>query len=357
MPRITGRRTSSGVINSRAVNPAVQSVPFYSEKQQQKVLNTLEAGQIRATIYIRKSDGLECTCTGEVSVLTQEGELPESSIQQILQNSGGKVEREVFCANDFDLDETTSDNFLVDDDLDDDGIADDMELGILDFGAVSCAVCYTSGWVGGYDLHNGHRLVLAVPNPNTVTEFTVDKTVSPHAFAPTAATGVMRHVEFSDVLVPFGATTLAYRLKNNHDTIPYSEYTLSVWDGAAWTTLTNLNDLANGLPRMIRITTNRKFTHFEANYTVNNSITYIDFPQLNINDFVKNLAGDLGETDMNLGSNIPHLPRWSVIKDSKYGRSWQITTMTPVYTSDKTVTSWEANARLIHEQENIHDIL
>ncbi|QJT70893.1 hypothetical protein GR7B_00095 [Vibrio phage vB_VcorM_GR7B] len=354
MPKLQKNKTSLHVMNRRAVNPTVQGTPFYGELQQQKVLNTLQAGQITASIYIRKSGGLECTCSGETQLLDTSGNLTEDSIQTVLKGTQGVTNRQTFSFDDFDRDENTSDGFIVESDLDGDGIDDDMDFDFLEFGAVSCSVCYSSGWVGGYDLFNGYRLVLATPSPHMGSGFTVDSTVSPHAFAPKS--GETSTVDFTCV-VPFGATISKFRLRNNHDTIPYAEYQMFVFDGTSWVTVTNLSDLATGVPRNFRITTSRKFTHFEANYIVNNSVTYIDFPQFATSTFSKNLLGDNGETEMHIGADVPSLPRWSIVKENKYNRIWQVTEMTPVYDSAKTVINWELNTRLVHEQENVHDIL
>lgn len=366
MKRLHNSKSQMKVQNTRAVNPTVQSIPFYGELQKKKVLNTLEAGQHTAVFFLYRRGGVPCTCSGSNSLLDSNGDMSDSTLAAITSDKFDPIDKLVpeskgnvrqFVVSDLDMDEfldDEDDDFEPSEEIDTSDFFDDIDANFLEYGAVSCACCYSSGYVGGFDLHNGFRLVVATPSSKGLQGYEISNSSSPYHFHCTSDQD--GYVTFEET-VPNGCQYAKHRLMNNKHLVPFAEYVVEVNLNGVWTEVSTLQTLAIGKPIQFRVKSNVDFTHLEINYLFSRKLVYIDMPQFLPSDFSKQLMGeDSKETQINVGADVPLLPKWSILYDSKYKRKWQVREITPVMDIHHTITSYEITVRMIHEQEIINDI-
>lgn len=317
------RRLKVGQTRLNPMNSRLKGVneqhKFYADVQRTYYENTLAASGITGVVYCAMRSGILCGCNGAASLLTEDGHLHASSVDRVVQNLYGPTSRVTFDANDLgdielDLDEDDSLHQPV------------TEEDLMIYGGMDqsrCGCCFGNKYVGGFLLHNqGWHYAFDAQSPHR-TDHKLETTDRPNAFREGT------FIEFNVELPIVDAPVIA-RLWHK-DTI--------VTDAAI-----SIPEL--GFPGVLRVSTEQEFTHVEV--TAISHHVPLDFPQ--IQDFLDpDQGGIIGSTTIHISSTVP-VTRFSVVRESKFNRAWQITEVNPHYDNDILVY-WECQARLVQQHE------
>jgi len=239
-------------------------------------------------------------------------------------------------------------------DLDDEFGADDMEEDlandVLGAGSTACGVCFGIGYVGGYNVLYGQRIIADATygdlRPDRVE---INRSTSPNSFIILDASGTL---DFN-LNIPTAATRFAsIRLFNNQDEI-YSPHSITVQVNSAWVIPSgrNISLIADGRYRLWRITGNSllQFTHLEIEVHYTEDL-YIDFPRFTENFDPKELTS-IAATIIAVPPVTANLPARSVIRDGLYDRLWRINDLQNFSDSLGNVHGYDCNASLIQEND------
>ena len=364
---------------------------FYAEAHQDRARSSLLASGIRASVYSFLQNGRKCTCRMQASLLDGDGNLSADGVASILRGSAdaghslaGITEKPTFDAADVGLDELDEsyDRLLdglegleIDDDEGGARIARGDTLGLndvidelseadpdakgLDFiGGMAqdrCGVCFGSGFEGGFRLVGGHRTVLTSQSPiSAETDCRIDERSSPHRFADG------RLVVFDNVRLPHRAGQRLHilRLWRNDIQIPRASYSASrsLIEGA----LSDGTDAGSRESGGIQVRVEAAdgapaldFTHLEIQAI--RSRTPIDIIQAP-DDFHPNPQGNSATATIQLPPDAP-VSKFSVVRDSKYGRAWQVSRVAP-HLNNRGIAVWyEAEARLAAQHELVNRLV
>lgn len=213
---------------------------------------------------------------------------------------------------------------------------------------VSCPICFGTGFVGGYSVHNGQRLVvsLTVGVPALALE----------ASAGTAAqyTGTIPFVSnceefsFTTVLPRFVQGVDALRVFDRTRVIPA---TFSV-DDVALSVEHDLVTYCDGKPHTIKVTFSEptSASHMELQLNQSREWTMFELPRIN-------RSGDpltLDDTDpfsINVSPTIPNVLPWCVIAESTYGKVLLVKSVNSWNTRRRQVLGWDCEVRVTQPSE------
>lgn len=302
---------------------------FIARRQQLYVQNALNASGIYCVIFKLVTGGKRCTCSGRVSLLDNNGDLTEQgllSISKSVQNLYGDTKRVSFKANDMNLDLVLNGDDIIDNPIHED-YADEppTEVDLLEYGSFNqdyCAVCYGSGYVGGYQLQPGFRLVLDTQSVIN-TDHILDTANQPAFYH----SGTIAQFE---AIIP-KHNHLQVRLFNNDTEIRGFKF----------------SEIPNGVKGQFTIETTESFTHLELSELTGYIPT--DFAQLP-EDFGADMLG-VGSTATFILGHTTSINKNSLLIESKFGRMWQITNVNPFYDNSGCLIQYEAEARLVAQHE------
>ena len=245
--KIPGGNRRLKAANTKAVPYAIKRIETTAAVAQQRLDNTLKVNGFPCIVYNRLSNGVKCTCTQGVKnspitpILDVNGNASKAYIQELVQGSSFEITPYAETISDnafspviYDVDRyktqkkeyapTTIDNDPLGTDLESELNIDNIEFNADMLMTGKCNICFGSGYVGGYSLHNGNRIVLDSTWAYKIQNgYTVVQTDSPFSFEQLDPLG---YVEFN-VVIPFGAYSLdALNIWNNTDLI--TNFTLQI---------------------------------------------------------------------------------------------------------------------------------
>lgn len=227
-------------------------------------------------------------------------------------------------------------------------ITPDAGLSAAGFYDVSCPICFGTGFVGGYSIHNGFRFVISLTvnapswnlsiNAGAVAQFNETTPVVSDCLSFSFDLPLPRHVVGIDALRVFNGT------KSLGATIRVDS-----------TTLTSEHQLVNfcdGRTHTITVTfpSPTSVSHVEVQLNQSNEWTLFEFPRLS-------RSGDpltLDDTDpfsINVSPSIPNLVPWSVLAESTYGKVLLVKTVQSWNTRNRQVLGWDCEVRVVQGSE------
>ena len=336
---------------------------FYADVQKERVRASMLASGITAFIYSFLQSGRKCTCRMQASILDDEGHLTQDGIDSILtsdKNAGhifaGPVSKPVIDATDVGLDsiehsyeELKDKGFfegLDDEGLDENWADDDLNprggRRVISGGMNQdrCGICFGSGFVGGFRLSGGTRQILTTESPQDTEATTcrVDKTENPYKFIGPG------RVVFNDVNIPYrqGQRLHILRMWNNDTPLRRSTYEINrtgiIAAAAKGVALSNVDVL---------IDDGMEFTHIEIQ--TSHRKVHVDLTQVPDN-FHPNVEGRAAQATISLPPDTP-VSKFSVIRESKYGRAWQVSQVNPHLNNRGAAIWYEVEARLVAQHE------
>jgi hypothetical protein len=378
--------------NSRTVDVAKRSLKDIIPVQQRKYANAFEVQGYETIVYQRLWHGRACSCQdhrgASASYLDSEGKLNAGVMDSLL--SGGlefKVNRygaqspvrpdlRVTPSRFQDGQVMDGDQFgknpaydIVSDDIDDifattvtsedvvgvNGLSTSRTLDeaseIFDGEAMlndtKCGMCFGSGYIGGFSVLNGQRMILHTRTPDISNiNGTIEYNQVPHAFYAST-------VEFS-VMLPKGVVGLdVFRVWRN-DKMVYPENLLI--DGLPFSNAL-LIALCDGRSHQLTIGFNEMsyFTHVEMQFNLSRVQALFELPRLsgNSNMSLQDATDDLS---INASPAIPMLKREDVLVESTFGKALIVASCNPWNDRDRNVLGWDVQTRVIQPAELLNHL-
>lgn len=265
--------------NARVVDTTRRTIESLGVQWQDHNQNAVLAGGTDCLLYVIKTTGRFCTCgQHDQDVLDTSGNMSAENMQRIL--TGREVSVTQYAATEpAEID--VNDLLVNDDDLglsfsdvDDPepqnadyvpSAVDEMNAQLTNlesdvtYGGKRCAICFGTRFVGGFDLHNGMRIVLTHYDVTDGLMYTVRATDNPYRIDLLEAGA---HVLFTATIPKTIGRLDALSIWDNDNLIP-TGYQLYL--GATPITQSNVHLLATGLPSVLRLvaTAALSFTHLE----------------------------------------------------------------------------------------------
>jgi hypothetical protein len=376
--------------NARAVDVAKQTIMDIMPVEQRRYQNAFEVQGYETIVYQRLWHGLPCSCQNHrgasASYLDEDGKLDTGTMDQLL--SGGLV----FEVNRYGARQPTRQDLRTTPSKFDDGQVMDGYEDVMDpafdiasetledsyadhvtdqdvmgtngrstpktldehselfdgeafLNDTKCAICFGTGFVGGYAILNGMRMVMHTQSPQiTALSGTIEYNQVPHAF-------YTDHVDFT-VPLPKGVVGIdAFRLWNNDkmvyasemllDDLPYSDNLLyALCDGLSHRLSLKFNELTY-------------MTHVELQLNLSKVPALFELPRLQQGSNMS-LQDATEDVSINAGPTIPYLKREDVLVESTFGKALIVNTCNPWNDKSKMVLGWDVNTRVIQPAELLY---
>lgn len=394
---IRSSRTNNRILpaNSRSVDVAKTMLDRVVPVQQRRYANALEVNGYETLVYNRLRHGTACSCQNRrgaaATVLDERGKLKPGHMDELL--TGGlsfKVQpygtREPMRSDlravrgagpakhddqmfdgaedgedlaDFDLDgefdnpnttvthaangdvDNNQDQDIIDNqDLDDEAEVFDGETYVNDS---KCAVCFGTGFVGGFSLLNGLRLVMCTQWDATklTIQGTIEANQIPNAFMST-------RVDFKATL-PKGVIGIdTFRVWNNDkqtqpssiliDNLPYSVGLCRAFCDGREHTISILYD---------KLT---YFTHVELQFNLSTTRALFELPRKTDGSNMA-LAEAAEDMQLNCSPSIPSLEREDMLIECTLGKAMIVQSVTDWKTSKRDILGWDASIRVLQPSE------
>ncbi len=359
--------------NTKAVPVAIDRIKTVAPIVQERYHNAFQVNGFPCVVYNKMYTGVKCSCTlGRESspvlpLLDDKGNAAPDHIQSMLMDSGFGIEDYGIRPNQeragkvftVDSNNTKKKSFQPDVDLGNPlstEVEADLNSSFLELEpdratTGKCGICFGTGFVGGFNVHNGMRLVFSSVSEHNAFGYTVDQMVTPHSFSQNDPSG---YVDFR-VTLPFGATRLdALNFWNNQTLL--SGVTAQI--GQTTTGLVPLDKaslLAHciGTPVVIRISGCAQFTHVEIQFNLTGETTYLEYPHFTKTGDL-NVLDAVGNVQILVSPKVYNVQPWDIIvdlHDRSSPRYWRVLDNTDFKDRNANVHGWEVNARLVQPYE------
>lgn len=389
------RRSNNAVLppNSRTVDVARRTLDALVPIQQRKYANAFEANGYETLVYNRLRHGVACSCQADrraqATVLGQDGKLKPGQMEKLLTGGlnfkispygvkepmredlrsarGGATQpndaRKYDVAGnskplaDFDLESDDLDNPYATNTQAANGDEDDAQADIVDqsiddasenFDAEEylndskCAVCFGTGYVGGFSLLNGLRLVLSTQWADiTDLQGTIELNRNPHSFFVTS-------VSFQAVF-PKGVIGVdTFRVWNND--IQIHAQTIEI-DNLTYS-MDLLRAKCDGLPHTITLTFERLtyFTHVELQFNMSTQRALFEFPRGSFGSNMQ-LIENLEDMQLNASPAIPNIEREDMLVECTLGKVLVVSAVTDWKTAKRDILGWDVTVRALQPAE------
>ena len=384
MPVKTSNNNRILAPNSRQADVATRAIQEILPVQQQKYYNAFRVQGFEGVLYNRLYQGPKCTCQTSqkhlASRLDESGKAKPGLINELL--TGGAVfdvsayGRSMPRDDPFDSvvapnapvnkhqgffdnvgreanalptriedDPDYGDNGPVDIEFDLDSLAADFDASATGITEAACAVCFGSGFVGGYSPLYGRRIVLTVDQVELQPTDNIDARQSPWR----AST---QGFQFTTVL-PYGAVALdAMRVMCDHKPLG-ANFTI---DGQPVNEISVLK-YCDGRPHLIAVSfaTEVNFTHVEIQFKTSVDDSFFEFPKLTKSQDLS-LLDNTESFQIILSPLVPSVQAEDVFTDSTYGKSLIVQSVNTWNTRTRQVLGWECQVRVIQPPE-IYSVL
>ena len=367
--------TNNGLLpaNQRASDVASLAVENIIPIQQQRINAAFHVQGIQCAVYRLLQNGRKCSCQAKKQKLNtrlnSEGNASPETINELLVGTDFGVTQYTPKKSVLTLDYSEDDNVIPsasnlaqlwnkaeagevnmvgDNTVSRDTVVDDEYNGfdpsMLTLGDYSCPVCFGSGYVGGYSLYNGSRIVIPCDDMNLHGGIL---NVENYPFSASA-----EYIEFS-VVLPKGAIQIdSFRLLNNYDIVPCkilvdnqpinNSVLLSLCDGKLHRVSAKFNKITD-------------FTHFEIQINQSVKSSYIEFPKLSKGSDL-HLLDSTDSFQLLLSPDIPIIDRRDIITDTLYNKAYYVMDTSWLNTRQKQSLGWEINVRVIQPQESFYNL-
>lgn len=265
-----------------------------------------------------------------------------------------------------DGDETANTTVLIEDGFSDAGPVSgegtearellDRSLGSgIDFGFgltsdVACPICFGTGYVGGFNIHGGYRLVL--DSQQLAGGYDVD-----YQDATPRITG--SRITFAPQIFPRGALSVDSLVAfNGSKIVPVSTFFV---DNTALTTESKLLLFCDGKEHTVSLEMPKTvgsdgtplastITHVEIQYNQSTKSTKFEFPKIS-QSAVESLIERTDPFQIILSPAIPNIGNGDIITDSTYGKTFIVSSANWWNDKRRAVLGWECEVRPCQPQE------
>ena len=288
---------------------------------------TNEAQNRRNADALNLSDGLGDVSAGDRSLD------PLESLSRYIGESTGNINQE----------DTLEDAHLTQDDYDSFLFGGDRQV---------CHVCFNSGFVDGFVLNSGKRLVLDTTSMYELKRAEIDKKQRPYRVS---LHGRKSYIEWK-VELPKFSRLFSIGLFNNDIRI-FDNAVTRVFIDDDWTNI-HLGLINKLKPSnvIIRVYGNSdevvEISHVELNFQL------APWPKLQMPSLSENtnmgFPGRILQTQFTLPPTLVRLAAKDIIFDAKHGHLWRINNVTEQQTSNNMIFGWQADARLVNTMETVY---
>lgn len=357
---------ANAVTADRASHLVEQVMPI----QQQRMQAAFRVQGVQAAVYQYLHGGRPCTCksseTQTKARLGVDGKADTSVINELITNhsfsvtayTSGVAKPKADAVGDFynpnafsDFnnvggDETINnritdersvgDNGQFDPDTLDD-ILKDFDVGQLGYTDVSCAVCFGSGYVGGYSSYRGYRAVLT-PGDMEISG-TIDTAQTPWVASPGTSKAV--------IVLPKGAVGIdTFRVLCGRDVVVAS----IKLDGVLIKNALHVRSFFDGRPHVLEIFTTSEFTHVEIQAVMSSISAFLELPK-------RTKSSDLLMLDPTepfqvlVSPDVPVISSQDVIVESQSGAALLVQSASPWQTRARGFLGHECQVRVVQPLE------
>ena len=378
--------------NSRVAKLAADVLNNVAAVQQEKYHNAFIVNGFPCLVYSSLRQGLRCTCGGghvEFNPVTNitfddNGNATEETLNNLLfdekteGNSGSlfsideystepstSTENGGYTINltpnvsdtpeDISSNEYSPESSFIDPELlgDDDEIDQGSHIvnNIVGVTNVSCGICYGSGFVSGYSLLLGNRLVFDAQHKQLATNgYAIDSKTKPFTFRK-GGENLDASVDFIISLPKFIEGIDALRVWENTRQV----FNVEILAGATVNNLVTVteNNLAifcTGAPVYVRVKGPISFTHIEIQINLSKDVTYLEYPR-----FTKtgdtNVLDAVGDVNIVLSPKVLNVDVNDMVVDLINQRIWRITSITDFKDRNINIQGSIVNARLVQRYE------
>lgn len=377
MPVVHSSNNSIIPSNTRAVDVARDALFNISSIQQRRYHNAFEVNGYDCIVYNKLRQGEVCSCQGRqktfTSLLKEDGKLPMEVMDKMLTGglefkinlnptSRSKPSPDMRNSRGYALDTNpntfteskrvdgvSNDTYDVKSSKLSEGLADTIVPELLDEDAdfddnVSlqdspCAVCFGTGWIGGYSVLNGFRKVLSSTSAKEV-DGTIEYNTTPFSF-------FAKSVAFA-VVLPKGFYSLdCFKVWNNTKVASAAKISI---DNIQFSSLL-FKSLSDGREHTIRIDFDELtyFTHLEIQSNLSSHFSKIEFPKFDLQKLESSdYTADVGIV---ASSQIPNLYPGDILAESFSNKLFMIASSSPLADSFRNYYGWDCNSRVIQGSE------
>jgi hypothetical protein len=380
MPVKTSNSNRILAANARATDVANRAIQEILPVQQQRYHDAFRVQGFQAVLYNRLYQGQKCTCKANAKQLNtrldESGKASPAFINTLITGGGSfdvsaygqtKPQTDPFDSvvspeapvnkyqekfdvvgrepnhlptriPDQDSDDAFGDNGPIEFDLA--SLASDFDTDSMGTTEAACAVCFGSGFVGGYSPLYGRRLVYPVELLELESTDEIDALHLPwkaetEKFKVTA-------------VLPFGAVAVdVFRVMADHRPVP-ANFTV---DGQAVNAISVLK-FCDGRPHVIEamLTERRKITHVEIQFKTSVDDAYFEFPKLNKSSDTT-LLDNTDPFQVILSPLIPWVKEEDVITETTYGKVLVVKSVNTWNTRNRQTLGWEVEVRVAQQPE------
>lgn len=368
---IVDRRSNITPANARNADVASRLVDSIIPIAQQKLLAAFRVQGIQGVLYNRLTQGRRCTCNTKnstVNTLSPDGKASSGTINRVLTgatnfgisnyNASPEDDFNSFSdgptspndhinkwlgdlnivgdqdgnVNQVDVGPSVGDNGQSSPDLV--GLFSGFDLSHLGITDVSCPICFGSGYVGGYSMFRGSRMVL-VP-----TDFVTTSTYELPSFELSPGSHT------TSLTFPRGAVGLdAFRVMLKDKPVG-AQFLI---DGVDATNRRILN-WCDGKPHQLVINTGSPMTHVEIQFALSNEPVYFEIPKLTKTADISFLEQQ-EPFQIIVSPDVPVLQSMDLITESQLGKVLIVSTVNPWNTKNRAMLGHECQVRVAQPQE------
>lgn len=221
-----------------------------------------------------------------------------------------------------------------------DELAADFDASTMGMTEASCAVCFGSGFVGGYVPLYGKRIVRTVDQVELQSTDVIDPSRTPW-------TAESKAFKFTEVL-PFGAVALdAFRVMRDHKPVA-ANFTI---DGSPVNEISVLK-YCDGRPHLIEVSFPDvvTFTHVEIQFKTSVDDAFFEFPKLSKSSDIS-LLDSTEPFQIILSPLVPSVQVEDVFTDSTYGKALIVQSVNTWNTRNRQTLGWECQVRVAQQPE------
>lgn len=394
-------RTNNKILpsNSRAVDVARKTLDTLIPVQQRRYANAFEVDSYETVVYNRLRHGVACSCQSQrkvaATLLGEDGKMKPGTMDQILTGGlefkvnpyGARIpprsdlreerEKPNQGIDDEDIFYDKLPNAknvvgfdIVDDDLDNPALVTSDPLGsgvngnaagpggtslddaVENFDSeeflndTKCGICFGTGFVGGYTVLNGLRLVVDPTYPNLDVSGSIETNRQPYSFYADSVKAT--------IVLPRGIIGIdAVRVWNND--VPLDEATLKI-DNLAFSNQLLLA-LSDGKSHTIEVLFEELtyWTHLELQFNMSTKRALFELPRMQEGSNMS-LQDAVDDLTINASPVIPSLKREDVLVESTFGKVLIISSSTFWNDSKRNVLGWDVQTRVVQPAELLHSL-
>lgn len=350
MPIIDRGPSNLTPTNARVSDVASNLVHSLMPLQHQKISAAFRVQGIPAILYNRLLSGRVCTCKGshtKIAKLDHDGKADIGIINDILtgaafgtSNYGDRIVAEdaanttVDEPNAFEImdisgtvrdpSETTLDDLVS-----------EFDLGLTGYTDAACAICFGTGFVGGYAVYNGWRQVV-VP-----TDMQTNCTVDPISFK-------LRPGDHAfTIVLPRGAVLVdAFRCWNGLELAPIQDLCIDTYP----VTENGSLRFCDGRRHQVSFTCETEISHFELQYGLTNVPAFFEVPKMSQSADIS-LMETTEPFQIQMSPEVATIGTMDIITESQSGKALLVTAPNPWNTRDKSRLAWECQVRVTQPME------